>query len=481
VKGLKGGALLTGGQAIAFGSSFVRNIILARTLSKADFGLSAAFAMTITLLELTSRMSFTQQLVQSPAGERDDFLTTTHLCQAVFGVLSAVMIAVLSFPLAQAFDAPHAAWAFTSLAMIPFLRAFDHLQVFLWRRHLNFTPSVLCDVVPNIVVTLTAWPLATLVPDFRAVVILLVAKAALTTLMTHLLAERRYRVRLNRDYLPGIWAFSWPLLLNGFVMFFAQQGDQLLVGTFLSLEQLAVYAVAFSLVSIPWFMGANVFTSLLLPILSRVQDDPVAFRRQYSRCLAYVSLACSLMLSPLILLGGFLIQFFYGDKYSGATMLTAVLGLTCGVRFLRLAPAIAAIATADAKNQLYSNIWRGISFPLALVAVWLNAGVVAFALCALAAEIAAAVFSFFRFSVRSGLHLAEQRDSLLLMLVCFGVSFLIGALQIHWTMMTAVAAGVTSVLFCLGLARVFLPDTFQHLWRASSVAFLSVRANVKAA
>jgi O-antigen/teichoic acid export membrane protein len=482
IKSLKGGAVLTAGQAFTFGSSFVRNVILARMLSKADFGLAVAFAITVTMLELITRMSFSQQLVQSPDGERDDFMSTMHACQILAGLVSSVLIASMALPLAHAFGVPDAVWAFASLALVPAFRAFEHLHSILAKRHLEFSGFVLCEVVPNAVITVAAWPLAKLVPDFRVVVILLVVKTGLRTLMTHFVARRRtYRVHVNRAYLRGIWAFGWPLLLNGLVMFLTQQGDQFLVGSLLSLEQLALYSVAFSLVSVPWFMGSHVASALLLPVLSRAQDDTAVFRRKYSVCLAHVGLAASVMLSPLIVCGGFLIEFFYGPKYAGGGMLTALLGLTCGVRFLRLMPAITALSRADSKNQLVSNLWRGIGFPLALIAAILQSDVLVFAICALIAEIMAAAYSFRRLSSLSGIRLADHAGGPMLMCGSLGLAFVIATLKISWTAPTALMAMAVSVAISIGAARVLIPEALAVLREASSTLLFQIRARAKLA
>ena len=58
-------AYLTVGQVAAQGLSFARNLLLARYLTKSDFGLAAAFALTIALMELTGRLALGTQVVVS--------------------------------------------------------------------------------------------------------------------------------------------------------------------------------------------------------------------------------------------------------------------------------------------------------------------------------------------------------------------------------------------------------------------------------
>ena len=52
-KAIRGSVLLTAGEAIVYGASFARNMLLARLLTKADFGIAATFSMVVMLLEFS--------------------------------------------------------------------------------------------------------------------------------------------------------------------------------------------------------------------------------------------------------------------------------------------------------------------------------------------------------------------------------------------------------------------------------------------
>jgi uncharacterized membrane protein YjjP (DUF1212 family) len=85
----------------------------------------------------------------------------------------------------------------------------------------------------------------------------------------------------------------------------------------------------------------------------------------------------------------------------------ALLGATSAVRFLRFVPAVAATSRADTLNQLYSNLWRGVSLPLAIAVALLGGGVALIAACALFAELAAAVVSVVRLWLRQNVPLQD--------------------------------------------------------------------------
>ena len=55
---LNGTLVLTVGRVTGYGLSFLRNVILARVLAKADYGLAAVFGMAMILLEVGGRMAF---------------------------------------------------------------------------------------------------------------------------------------------------------------------------------------------------------------------------------------------------------------------------------------------------------------------------------------------------------------------------------------------------------------------------------------
>ncbi len=435
-KVLKGTVLLSVGQIASYGLSFARNVILARVLTKADFGLAALFSMTIILLEIAGRMSIGQQIIQSKDGDSKSFQATSHAFQAVLASSGALLIVALSHSMARIMHVPNLWWSFATLAVVPFARAFEHLDYFRVQRELNYVSAVLCDLVPQIVITAFAWPLAIWLHDFRVIIWLMIGKASLGMVMTHILAKHPYRWAWQMDNIRGMCAFGMPLFLNGLLIFASQQADQMVVGAFLSLEKLAGYALAFSLVTIPGNIFAQIGSSLLLPIFSRAQDDPAKFRIHYRTCSQYAGVAAVILILPLIVAGGQLATLIYGSKYAATGPLIAVLGASAAVRFLRIVPAIASMAKADTVNQLYSNMFRCLSLPLAATAAFFGGGVIQIAGCALTAELLAAGVSVIRLRIRQGVPLKDT---------------------------TGVAVYVLSFVFC-GLLLVYLRADRWGLW-----------------
>ncbi|MDB6169025.1 MAG: tuaB [Verrucomicrobia bacterium] len=461
---LRGTMILTLGQLVSYGLSFARNIILARTLAKADFGLAAVFSMTVVMLEVAGRMAFGQQIVQSKEGGSVAYGATSQAFQFVLSVGGALLILALSYPMAKAMHVSHITWAFVILAVVPLARGFEHLDYFRQQRDLNYLPTALYELVPQTVITLAAWPMAKWLGDFRVIVWLMVAKALMAIVTTHLLAKRPYRWAWERAYIVKMWGFGWPLLLNGLLIFASQQADQILVGAFLSLENLAAYALALSLVSIPGTIFAGVASTLMLPILARAQDDLGQFTKRFRTCMQYAGIVAVALTLPLIVAGEQFAAVVYGPKYTDLGILMALLGAAAAVRFLRIVPAIASMARADTMNQLYSNLCRGISLPLAATVAVLGGSVNLIAACALCAELAAAAVSVVRLSRRQHVHLREMGGAIGYLFVFVGGGLILAlAGSRHWSLLVAASCGLTILVVSLVVAAFAFPEATRML------------------
>jgi O-antigen/teichoic acid export membrane protein len=353
---------------VGYAASFGRNIILARVLSKADFGVAAAISLTVTAFEISSKMSIGQQVVQSRDGENPKFLANAHLCQFLMGLTGAVLLACFGGPMADLFKIPQAKWAFVLVSLLGLLNGLQNLDVMRAVRSLDFKKRVLLDVVPEILLLGVCFPVALWFRDYRALVCLLLLKACFALVISHLLAERSYRWEYHPGFTRNILVFGWPLLLNSFLMFGYQQGDQLLIGANYSMAELGLYSIAVSLTMVPGYMFQYVVNAIMLPLLSRVQDQPAEFRKRYLTC-AEISTAFATILACGLIIGGeLLVTTAYGHKYAGAGAVVAWLAAANALRIIRAVPTLAAMARGDTVNNLLANLFRVSS----LIFAWLR-------------------------------------------------------------------------------------------------------------
>ena len=80
-RAVRGSLLLALSEGVGWGSSFVRNMILARMLTKADFGIAATFSLILTLLEFSAKLGVGQFVIRDKEGGQPDFISAAHLVQ----------------------------------------------------------------------------------------------------------------------------------------------------------------------------------------------------------------------------------------------------------------------------------------------------------------------------------------------------------------------------------------------------------------
>ncbi len=386
---VKGSAILGTGQVIAYGSSFVRNMIFARMLSKSDFGITAAIGIGVTVFELAGKLSIGQQVVQSKEGDSERFQATAQLCQFVAGCWSAALIALCGKPLAVLFKVPQATWAFRAAGLLCLMNGLQHLDVTRLVRSLSFGKRWVVDVVPEVILVAVAFPAVLWLRDYRAVVLLLVAKAGLQLTLSHALAERRYTWSADREAFRQILRFGAPLVLNAFLMFGYQQADQAVIGAVYSVADLAGYSLAFTITMMPGYMVQGVMISVMLPLLSQVQLERVEFQRRYRLCVEFVGLGSAVVSGFLVLFGEGLIVTMFGQKYAGSGAIVAWLATANAFRLIRSAPTLAAMALGDTVNNVFANTFRVLSFGLVAAAAWVGKPPVWVAACGCVGEVLA--------------------------------------------------------------------------------------------
>ncbi|MDG5466835.1 oligosaccharide flippase family protein [Deltaproteobacteria bacterium IMCC39524] len=394
----RGAMVLSGTQAVGQVCSLGRNIIVARLISPADFGVAAIFLMTVNLMDMISNMSLDRLLVQAEDGDEEAFQQTAQGLNLVRGAISALIIVLLAIPLSSLFNIPEAVSAFVVLGIVPLLIGLSHLDPKRLERHMKYWPNASVEVSSQAILLVAAWPLASYFCDYRAMLWLLVLRSFVLLAGSHFVAKRVFRIGWRKDYLQRFFHFGWPLLLNGMLLFLVLQGDRFLLGSAQKLfgsnydmADVGVYSAAFLLAMVPGQMLARVGISLFLPSLSREQDNPDTFNHQYRRYLASYVLLGVVFGAGFILCGEQSVDLIYGNEYAAAGSLVGWLGIMWVVRILRVVPTLVSMAKGQTKNLLPSNVFRTLALIPILVLVAQEADLAWIAISGIAGELVALV------------------------------------------------------------------------------------------
>ncbi len=387
----KGAAVLFAGYSISYLISFVRNIVVARLIGPADFGIAATFIMTINLLDMVSNVNIDKLIVQSDQGDERFFQNTAHSIQVLRNLVTSVIIFFLAAPIARFFGVPEAIWAYRFLALVPLLRGFSHFDVKRFHRKMIYGPDCKVEIMFQLTAFIVAISLAVSYRNYSAMIWALVAQSIVWVICTHILAKRNYKLSWDKNSVKLFFNFGWPLLINGLLMFGIFQGDRAIIARFMGMIPLGIYAAAAGLTMMPQMFISRIATSLLLPPFSRSKDSTGIFLSQYQMSTQALAIVAMMISVITLIAGNGLIICFYGIEYQDATKIIGLLGIAQTIAVLRITPTLAALAKGDSISPMLASFFRVSVLVGLLIFALSGAELVWIAACAIMGELLALI------------------------------------------------------------------------------------------
>lgn len=444
--------IILSGNAAASLLTLARNLLVARLISVEDYGIAATFAIAMTLVEMISALGLQQQIVQDKDGDTDDFQAGVQGFNLMRGVISGLVLYLAAGWIAELLHIPDAAWAYQLLALVPVINGLMHFDIYRLTRKLRYGPQMLTMSLPALVSLLVVWPLSMIWPDYRVMLIAILVQFGLMLLASHLTAERRFRVSFDTGVMGAAFRFGWPLLINNLMLFAVFNGDKLIVGNQLGLEELAILAMGYTLTLTPTLVMAKSAQNFFLPQLSAVQDDPARFQPLAVATLQAVLVMSLAFLLGVVLVGGPVVTLLLGEKYAALPPLLIGLGIMQTIRVMKAGGAIVALARGQTSNAMIANAFRIAVLP---VAFWVAAGggdLRQIVIIGILGEVLGLVASLALLQLRLDLSMASLRWPLLAAL-----AMIVATGWYAWTLAPAEAAGFPAfgpALAVLGLFAV---------------------------
>ncbi len=421
--------ILLSGNAAASVLLLARNLIVARLIPVEDYGIAATFAVTMALVEMSTQFGLQQQIIQSKDGEDARFQAALQGFQVLRGIIAGAVLFLLAQPIANFLNIPEVAWAYQVMALMPVFRALQHFDIHRLNRALRYAPMLLTSGVPALLSLLAVFPLAMWLSDYRVMLFALLLQEALGAITSHVMAERPYRLVLDRRIMAGSLRFGWPLLVNGALLFLVMQGDKLIVGRELGMVALGVFGMGITLTLTPTLILAKTTQNFFLPQLSAIAEGGDSARFD---SLARASFQAAMLNGVALLLGVFAIgipfvDLLLGSKYAALHPLLIWLAAQQGIRVFKSGPSTVAVARAVTSNALYPNIVRALGLPVAWVVVVNGGGIWHVIVVALVAEALGYAVALFLARRRLGIALGPLLPSLLLTAALFAAALVVPA------------------------------------------------------
>lgn len=370
----------------------IRNTVVARLLGPEQFGLAVTFLLAQQLIDSTTDTGLNKFVLQSKIGNRPSTQAMVQAIAVARGLIIAVALIALAWPVFVTLGFASSITPFLMLAAMAVSTGLLHYDNARQQRNGIFANDSLSSVIGETCGFIAAIMVLIWTRSYIVAVIAIMVRAIATTAASHLLAQRRYTIRYAATLAPTVFAFSWPLLINGPLLFLSSQADRLLVNAVLGLRELGIYSATLLLLYLPLGLLTRVVGTIFVPRLSAAnrEGEIEDLETQFSGTVLTLAILAACGFTAV---GPGILVLLYGPAYALHVLPIALIALMQSMRFLRSWPSSLSIALGHTGNLLFSNILRLLALPLGLAGILLDQGIPGLAAGLLLGEALALVLS----------------------------------------------------------------------------------------
>jgi len=311
-----------GSQGIRFAS----NLVLSRLLFPEAFGVMALVTAALAGLDMFTDLGLGPSVIRTPNPSRR-FLDAAWSLQVVRGVIVCVVAALLAYPMARWYHEPLLIQFVPVAALSSAIRAVAHLTPLTFNRDLKFRQLFILDIGSQLVGVIVSAIGAWLWVSIWALVFGSLAGAITRTVLSYTMAdEPRPRWCWDKQELKAISSFGRWVLLSTVFTYLLGQGDRLILGSFVSLTDVALYSIATVIIGAVFRFNTLLAERVLFPLYAKIGQETTP---QFVRRVAKVRMATMGVILPMLCalacFGDLVVRLFWDSRYHPAGQLVRVL------------------------------------------------------------------------------------------------------------------------------------------------------------
>jgi len=305
--------------------------VLAHLLSPTDFGLLGIVLIFTGLAQLISQLGIGPAIIQRKE-LTDRHIRTGFTISIVFGIIIFVFLW---------FSAPIVAKFFKNEAVTNVLRGvsitfvigiFGVVAEALLRRYLRFKELMVAEVVSYAVgYGFVGISMALMGKGVWSLVGAVIIQRLVHVTIVLLRSPHSFLLLFSRSELRDLLNFGGGFTLARIFNFTALQGDNFVVGRFLSADALGLYTRAYQLMTLPATYFARVLDNVLFPAMSEIQTEIERLGKVYLRGVELTSMIALPTSVLMFLTAPEIIGTLFGSKWTDAVPVLRILAL--GVLF----------------------------------------------------------------------------------------------------------------------------------------------------
>lgn len=303
---------------------FISTIILARLLSKTDYGI-VGYALTIIgFLDTFKDLGVNASLIY----HRDDKVVNTAFWLNIATGTSLFLLIWMIAPLIGDFFNDQRAVDVTRVLALNFpLGSLGATHEALLVRGLSFNRKIIPEFLKAISKGVVSITLALMGFGPWSLIVGQLTGTLIAVIAYWVTVKWRPSFSFNIVFARSLLSFGLSLVALNIISVIAQDIDYLFIGRYLGADAMGVYSLAFRLPELVILQFCATITQVIFPIFSKIRDDEDALRRGFLETSKYVALFTAPMGFGMALLSTPFVLTFFGEKWIEAAPVMSAIAL----------------------------------------------------------------------------------------------------------------------------------------------------------
>ncbi len=361
-RSIRGGTVILFSQAAKFFVSTAGTVVLARLLAPSDFGLVGMVAALTGVIATLGDLGLSSATIQRKDLTHDQ-VSTLFWINAGIGTAMTCVVAACGPVIASFYREPRLV-GITLVSSLSFLLgglASQHYA--LLTRQMRFTAMALVQSGSALLAMIVAVALALRGFGYWSLVVSGVLQAAGLALFSWISIGWKPGLPRKGCGVRSLLAFGGHLTGYNLLTYVTRNTDNVLIGRFLGAAPLGIYSKAYGILMLPVQQINAPVNGVLLPALSRLQDQPEAYRRYFLRAIEIVALIGMPIVIFAFADAQLVVLTLLGAKWMGAVRIFRLLAPAAAVGTISMAPVWIFTSLGKAERQ---SRWAVISSPVIL-------------------------------------------------------------------------------------------------------------------
>jgi len=316
-RSVRGGAVAIGAQATKFLLLTVSAAILGRLLTPADFGLIAMVSVFTGFVNLFKDLGLSMATIQKKDITHQQVSNLFWVNIAMSCLLMGIVAAISPF-VARFYGEPR---------LIPITIAIGCTFIFggliaqhtaLMRRQMRFRILAIIEIVSLAAGIVAAIISALAGLSYWSLVIMTVMQGMTSVVMVWSQSHWRPGRPVRGSGVRPMLAFGGNLTGSNVLGYFSRNSDNVIIGYALGPASLGIYTKAYGLLTLPMIQFSMPLRSIMIPALSRLQDEPKQYRRFFLQVLSAILLITIPMVTFLFVSADEIVNIILGSQWAAA-------------------------------------------------------------------------------------------------------------------------------------------------------------------